>query len=101
MYVAGISAPAAQPLQVKSRQAAQDFESLLLTQLLRAARQGDGWLDGGSDAAAAPALEFAEEHLAAALSAQGGLGLSRLIAGLLPEPGEPSVTPHVPGGRGR
>jgi Rod binding domain-containing protein len=99
MQIAGIGLPAASALEPKSRKAATDFEALLLTQLLRAARSENGWLDGG-DSGTGPAMEFAEEHLAAALSAQGGLGLSRLISDILPE-GEPSVAPDVTGRGGK
>jgi Rod binding domain-containing protein len=67
-------------------QAARDFEALLVGQLLKAARAGDGegWLGSGSDASAAPALEFAEEQLASALCARGGLGLATMLAKSLP-----------------
>lgn len=61
--------------------AARQFEALLLTQLLRAARQegGEGWLGSGEDQAASSAMEFAEECFAQALASQGGLGLAALI----------------------
>jgi Rod binding domain-containing protein len=64
--------------------AARQFEALLITQLLRAARgDGEGWLGAGEDQTAASAMELAEEQFASALSAQGGLGLANLIvAGL-------------------
>lgn len=64
----------------KLHDAARQFEALLITQLLRAARgDGDGWLGAGEDHSAASAMEMAEEQFAAALSSQGGLGLARLI----------------------
>lgn len=60
--------------------AARQFEALLVTQLLRAARgDAEGWLGAGEDRSAASAMELAEEQLASALAAQGGLGLARLI----------------------
>ena len=63
-------------------QAAAQFEALLVSQILKAARPagGESWLGAGSDASAAPAIEFAEEQLAAALCARGGLGLAAMIA---------------------
>jgi peptidoglycan hydrolase FlgJ len=64
----------------KVRDAAQQFEALLLGQILKSVRQsGGGWL-GESDASADCATEFAEEHFAAMLARQGGLGLAALIA---------------------
>lgn len=72
------TAPAPDP---RLADAARQFEALLLTQLLRAARQGggQGWLGSGEDQAASSAMEFAEECFAQALAAQGGLGLAALI----------------------
>jgi len=67
--------------------AARQFEALLVAQLLRAARAGsEGWLGTGDDHSSASAMELAEEQFAAALAAQGVLGLARLItAGLKQE----------------
>jgi Rod binding domain-containing protein len=76
--------PAATDHPAAKADAARQFEALLITQLLRAARgDGDGWLGAGADQTAASAMELAEEQFAGALSAQGGLGLANLIvAGL-------------------
>jgi Rod binding domain-containing protein len=64
----------------KLQDAARQFEALLITQLLRAARgDSEGWLGAGEDHSAASAMEMAEEQFAAALSQQGGLGLARMI----------------------
>jgi Rod binding domain-containing protein len=61
--------------------AAQEFESLLIAQLLKSMRESDsgGWLGTGSDQAGAHAMELAEEQLAQALAHQGGLGLAKLV----------------------
>jgi flagellar protein FlgJ len=64
----------------KVRDAARQFEALLIGQILRSARQGGaGWL-GGEDAAGEVATDYAEQHLATVLAQQGGLGLASLIA---------------------
>jgi peptidoglycan hydrolase FlgJ len=61
--------------------AARQFEALLVGQMLRSMREsGSGWLGTGADGAGSIATEFAEQQFAAALSAQGGLGLAGLIA---------------------
>jgi Rod binding domain-containing protein len=72
----------------KIREAAQQFESLLVAYLLRTMRpEGGGWLGTGDDPTASSAMELAEEQFAQALAAQGGLGLAKLVAdGLKPEP---------------
>ncbi|MCL4402720.1 MAG: hypothetical protein M1436_08680 [Acidobacteria bacterium] len=65
----------------KIRSAARDFEALLISQMLRSMRENqEGWLGTGEeDQAGAQAMELAEEQFARALSASGGLGLTRLI----------------------
>ncbi|MGD0499714.1 MAG: rod-binding protein [Bryobacteraceae bacterium] len=61
--------------------AAQQFEALLLTQILRSARESDGgWLGLGADSASDCASDLADEQLALAMSQRGGLGLADLIA---------------------
>lgn len=60
--------------------AARDFEALLIGQMLQSVReQGSGWLGGGEDDATSTAFGLGEQHLAAAISAVGGLGLGRMI----------------------
>ena len=65
----------------KVRDAAQQFEALLIGQILRSVREsGGGWLGSGNDASSDCATEYAEQHLATTLSQQGGLGLADLIS---------------------
>ena len=63
----------------KIREAAQQFEALLLGQILRSARGSGGWLGSGGDAAGDCSASLAEQHFAAMLAQQGGLGLAALI----------------------
>jgi Rod binding domain-containing protein len=64
----------------KIHQAAQQFESLLLAQILKSAHDdSEGWLGTGEDQAGSSAMSIAEEQLAQALSNRGGLGLAGLI----------------------
>ena len=65
----------------KVRDAAQQFEALLMGQILRTERQsGSGWLGSGEDSSAECATDYAEQQFAAVLAQQGGLGLAGLIA---------------------
>jgi Rod binding domain-containing protein len=65
----------------KQMGAAQDFEALLLGQMLHSMREeGSGWLGTGDDDASATAFGFGEDQLAKALTQGGGLGLSKIIA---------------------
>jgi flagellar protein FlgJ len=68
----------------KLRDAAQQFEALLLAQALRSARESEGgWLGGASDSASDCAFELADQQLALAMARAGGFGLAKLIdAGL-------------------
>jgi Rod binding domain-containing protein len=64
----------------KIHHAAQQFESLLISQILKTAHSdSEGWLGTGDDQAGSSAMAIAEEQLAQSLSARGGLGLSSLI----------------------
>ena len=65
-------------------EAAQQFESFLIAQMLKSERESGGsWLGTGDDEAGGTAVEMAEQEFAQALGKQGGLGLARLVeAGL-------------------
>jgi Rod binding domain-containing protein len=75
------------PRPGNARDAAQQFEALLLAQIMRSEREsGNGWLGSGGDATGESAIDFAEQQLALLLSRQGGLGLASLIStGLEPQ----------------
>jgi peptidoglycan hydrolase FlgJ len=65
----------------KARDAAQQFEALLIGQILRSAREGGGgWLGSGGDSAGDCATDLAEQQLATVLAERGGLGLAEVIA---------------------
>jgi peptidoglycan hydrolase FlgJ len=65
----------------KARDAAQQFEALLIGQILRSAREGEsGWLGSGGDSASSCATDMAEQQLATVLAQRGGLGLAEVIA---------------------
>jgi Rod binding domain-containing protein len=69
----------------KIRAAAQQFESLLISELLKSARAegNSGWLGTDEEEAGQTGVEMGEEQFARMLSSSGGLGLSRIIeAGL-------------------
>ena len=79
----------------KVRDAAQQFEALLLGQILRSARESAGGWSG--DASGDCATDFAEQQFAQLLSKQGGLGLASLIAaGLERKAAEPAAGPSNP-----
>ncbi|MCU1336598.1 MAG: hypothetical protein JWO19_2179 [Bryobacterales bacterium] len=68
----------------KIKNAASQFEALLIGQILKTVHQdsNEGW-GGESDPASASAMDFANDYFARAMAAKGGLGLSNMIvAGL-------------------
>jgi Rod binding domain-containing protein len=85
---AGGAPPSKDPAKI--RDAAEQFEALLLNQMLHSAHDGDsGWLGSGGDSSGACASDFAEQQLASTLAQQGGLGLSKMItAGLERQSGQ-------------
>jgi peptidoglycan hydrolase FlgJ len=64
----------------RARQAGQQFEALLLSQMMRTMREsGSNWLGGGSGGANDTATEYAETQFAQALAASGGLGIATMV----------------------
>ena len=65
----------------KIRKAAQQFEALLLEQVMQSAKgTGGGWLESGGDSSEDCATGLAEQQLAVAIAQNGGLGLANMIA---------------------
>ena len=73
----------------KLHDAAQQFEALMLGEMLKSVRDSgsDGWLGAGDDAGSDSMTGMAEFQLANALAKGGGIGLSKMI--------EQTMTPHA------
>jgi flagellar protein FlgJ len=85
MAISSVVLPAAAPTKAdtpeKVRDAAQQFEALLIGQILRAAREsGSGWFSDGEDPSGEIATDYAEQQFATVLAQKGGLGLADTIA---------------------
>ena len=65
----------------KLSDAARQFESLLIGEMLKSARESnpDGWLGSGSDSGEESAMSFAEAQFAQAIASQGGFGLAKTV----------------------
>ena len=65
----------------KLTDAARQFEGLIAGQVLKSAREASdgGWLGADGDQTGELALEMAEQGLAQALAARGGLGISKSV----------------------
>ncbi|MEP7354927.1 MAG: hypothetical protein ABI824_16995 [Acidobacteriota bacterium] len=61
--------------------AAQQFEGLMMQQMLKSASGGNGgWMGTGEeDSSGLQAMDIAHEQLASALAAHGGFGLAKFI----------------------
>jgi hypothetical protein len=70
--------PADSPEKVKA--AAQQFEALLIAQVLTMAHDPEGGWLGGGDSASGAATGLAEQQFAQVIAQQGGFGLSQLIS---------------------
>jgi peptidoglycan hydrolase FlgJ len=78
---AGAAATGKADTPEKVRDAAQQFEALLIGQILRSARQdGSGWLSDGEDPSGEVATDYAEQQFATVMAQKGGLGLADMIA---------------------
>jgi Rod binding domain-containing protein len=69
----------------KTKDAATQFESLLVGQILKSAHEEEGgWLGAGEeDQTASSTMQMADEYLAKAMTSHGGLGLARMISNSL------------------
>jgi Rod binding domain-containing protein len=68
----------------KIREAASQFEALLISQVLKATHEGEGegegWLGTGEDQTAGSIMGLADDYFARALAKRGGFGLARMVA---------------------
>ena len=96
--ITALTSPAAGPKQSKAAAAAQQFEALLIGQMLKSERESseDGWLGGGADSSAESAYGIAENQFAQAIASRGGFGLAKTIQHELESRVHPSE-PRPPG----
>ena len=64
----------------KITEAAQQFEALLIGQILHSAHSSDGGWLGSDDSSGSCATDFAEEQLANTIAQKGGFGLAKMIS---------------------
>jgi Rod binding domain-containing protein len=82
-----VDTPGAQPDNKRPeslKDAAGKFEALLISQMLKSARQSDsgGWT-GEQDQAGSSIMDMAEQHLGELLGSQGSFGLARMVVNQL------------------
>ncbi len=77
----GGAIPSKTDTPAKIHEAAQQFESLLIGELLKTAHEagGSGWLGTDDDDAGQTGVGFGEEQFSRMLASAGGLGLTPMI----------------------
>lgn len=64
----------------KVRDAAQQFEALLIGQMMKSMHDSEGgWLGTGDDQSSDSAMQYGQEIFAQAMAKNGGLGLTKMI----------------------
>ncbi len=73
----------------KIHKAAEDFEALMIGEMLKTAREtgSEGWMGSGDGAANSSAMGLGETQLALAIARGGGFGLAQMIEKQLAGPG--------------
>jgi peptidoglycan hydrolase FlgJ len=79
----------------KLADAAQQFEALMIGEMMKSAREDspDGWLGSGSDSSEESAMGIAESQFAQAIARRGGFGLARMIEQSMSKTGAPANSP--------
>lgn len=80
----------------KIKDAAQQFEGLLLTQILQSAHEDGGWLGTGDDSSSGATMSFGEQQLANVIAQKGGLGLAGMISAGLQQRASAATNPPGP-----
>ena len=81
----GTPRPADDPAKVKD--AAKQFEALLIGQMMKSMHDSEGgWLGTDSDDSSSTAMEYGQEMFAQAMAKNGGFGLADLVAKGLQKP---------------
>jgi len=84
----------------KIHDAATQFESILIGQILKATQgeNGEGWLGDNEDQSAGVTMDLATDFFARALASKGGLGLTRMISASLESASNSSnaIRNHLP-----
>ena len=79
--VAGMTGKAKHDDPTKVKETAQQFEAMLIAQLMKSSREcsAGGWGGESEDKAGDSMMDIAEQQLSQVLAARGGLGLANLV----------------------
>jgi len=81
----------------KIKNAASQFEALMIGQILKTAHgdTDEGAFGGDADPASASAMDFANDYFARAMAAKGGFGLTNMIVAGLSKQATPAPDPSA------
>jgi Rod binding domain-containing protein len=89
----GVAIPDAEPAKPtkdskRLAEAAKGFEALMITQMMKSAREssGGGWLSDGDETGEDQATAMAEQQFAQAMANSGGLGLAKMVVRTMSKP---------------
>jgi flagellar protein FlgJ len=79
----------------KLAEAAKQFEALMITQMMKSAREtsGGGWLSDGDEAGEDSSMGMAEEQFAQSMASSGGLGLANMVVKTMSHPEHDTMAP--------
>ncbi|HZU27451.1 MAG TPA: rod-binding protein [Bryobacteraceae bacterium] len=80
---APLGSPRGPDTPAKIKDAAAQFESMLIGQMLRSVRESCTEDESSSGASNSTYMEVAEQQFAQALSAQGGMGIAKMVVAQL------------------
>ncbi len=85
----------------KLAEAAKQFEALMITQMMKSARDTSGWLSEGDETGEDSSMSMAEEQFAQSMASNGGLGLAKMIVKVMSheETNNPTTTLLTIGGK--
>jgi flagellar protein FlgJ len=87
ILTSGAAATPSKDDPAKVKDAAKQFEALLIGQMMKSMHDSEGgWLGTGDDQSASAAMEYGQEVFAQAMAANGGLGLANMVAAGLQKP---------------
>jgi flagellar protein FlgJ len=83
----GLTAAKPKDDPAKIKDAAKQFEALLIGQMMKSMKDAEGgWLGTGDDESASSAMEYGQEVFAQAMANNGGFGLAAMVAKGLQKP---------------
>lgn len=85
MSLASSPAESLRSKRAEIQQAATQFESLLIQQMLKSARESGASLSGESDSTGETVRDMADQQFAQVIAANGGVGLATLVLSGLQE----------------